>query len=239
MPYQSLDPEKLLVTVRRLHRRIAERFPGRGLAAVCGELVGLAEKARGATDRLTRPMLALRIASVALVVVIVAGLALTIFTLSTPEEGFTLPDFIQTLEAGINDLVLIGLGVYFLGSLERRLKRRRALAAVSELRSIAHIIDMHQLTKDPQHLLYAIRDTPASPERAFDRTSLSRYLDYCSEMLSLTGKIAAVYAQRFDDAVVLASVNEVENLATGLSRKIWQKLVILETGTRHPQPSEK
>jgi len=202
VPYRALDPEKLLVTVRRLHRRIEERFPGSGL-----------------------------------VVVIVAGLALTIFTLSTPEEGFTLPDFIQTLEAGINDLVLIGLGVFFLGSLERRLKRRRALAAVSELRSIAHIIDMHQLTKDPQHLLYAIDNTPASPERGFDRTSLSRYLDYCSEMLSLTGKIAAVYAQRFDDAVVLASVNEVENLATGLSRKIWQKLVILETGTRHPGTS--
>ena len=49
--------------------------------------------------------------------------------------------------------------------------------------------------------------------------------------------ITAVYAQRFDDAVVLASVNEVENLATGLSRKIWQKLVILETGTRHPGTS--
>ena len=28
---------------------------------------------------------------------------------------------------------------------------------------------------------------------------LSRYLNYCSEMLSLTGKIAAVYIQRFDD----------------------------------------
>ena len=59
------------------------------------------------------------------------------------------------------------------------------------------------------------------------RFELRRYFDYCSEMLSLTGKIAAVYVQEFNDMVVLASVNEVETLCTGLSRKIWQKLSIL------------
>jgi poly-beta-hydroxyalkanoate depolymerase len=56
---------------------------------------------------------------------------------------------------------------------------------------------------------------------------LTRYLDYCSEMLSLAGKVAALYAQNFPDAVVLAAVNEVETLTTGLSRKIWQKIMIL------------
>jgi hypothetical protein len=59
------------------------------------------------------------------------------------------------------------------------------------------------------------------------RFEVSRYLDYCSEMLSLTGKIAALYIQEFDDDVALAAVNEVENLTTGLSRKIWQKLMIV------------
>lgn len=232
MPYQSLNANKLHSTIVRLRHRIAERFPGSGLAAVCGELVGLAEKARDATDRLTRPMLVLRLASGALILLIVAGLAVTIYSLSTPEASMTLPDFVQILEAGINDLVLIGLGVFFLMSAERRLKRRKVLAAISELRSIAHIVDMHQLTKDPQHTLRKIVDTPASPARGFDRATLSRYLDYCSEMLSLTGKIAALYVQRFDDSVVLASVNEVEALTTGLSSKIWQKLMILETSER-------
>ncbi|MDX1390042.1 MAG: hypothetical protein R3344_12680 [Acidobacteriota bacterium] len=230
MPYQSLNPEKITATVRTLHRRIQERFPDTGLAAVCGELVGLAEKAGVATDSLTRPMIALRFVSGLLAGVIVAGLGLMIFTLSTPEEGFTLVEFVQTLEAGINDVVLIGVGIFFLVSIERRLKRRKVLSAISELRSIAHIIDMHQLTKDPQHALRKLVDTPASPRRVFDREALSRYLDYCSEMLSLTGKIAALYVQKFDDSVVLASVNEVEALTTGLSGKIWQKLVILETG---------
>jgi len=230
VPYRTLDSEQISSTVATLRKRVAERFPESGLTQVCGELVDLADHARDATDRLTRPMLALRVISGALIALIVAGLGGTIFTLSTPREGLTLPDFIQTLEAGINDLVLIGIGVFFLGSFERRIKRRRVLREVSKLRSIAHIIDMHQLTKDPQHALRPRADTPASPKRTFDRENLSRYLDYCSEMLSLTGKIAALYVQRFDDGVVLASVNEVETLTTGLSSKIWQKVMILETG---------
>ncbi len=43
----------------------------------------------------------------------------------------------------------------------------------------------------------------------------------------ITGKIAALYIQDFDDDVALSAVNEVENLTTGLSRKIWQKLMIV------------
>jgi len=35
---------------------------------------------------------------------------------------------------------------------------------------------------------------------------LGRYLDYCSEMLSLTGKVAALYAQDLDDPVVVEAV---------------------------------
>jgi hypothetical protein len=59
------------------------------------------------------------------------------------------------------------------------------------------------------------------------RFELSRYLDYCSEALSLAGKVAALYLKGFDDPVALQAVNEVEDLTTGLSRKIWQKLTIL------------
>lgn len=229
MPYQSLDAEKLTTIVERLARRIGERFPESGLTAVCGELLGLAEKARDTMEVLTRPNLWLRFAAGGLVLLIVVGLAVMIYGLTTPAESVTFPEFIQTLEAGINDLVLIGLGVFFVVSVERRLKRRRVLGAISELRSIAHIVDIHQLTKDPGHTLHPVVDTPSSPQRTLTSADLARYLDYCSEMLSLTGKIAALYAQRFSDDVVLASVNEVETLTTGLSGKIWQKMMILET----------
>ena len=131
------------------------------------------------------------------------------------------------LEAGINDLVLIGAAIFFLGTLEGRIKRRRALRALHELRSIAHIIDMHQLTKDPERTTGQTPATESSPTRRMTPLELGRYLDYCSEMLSLTGKVAALYVQQFDDSVALQAVNEIEDLTTGLSSKIWQKLMIL------------
>ena len=86
---------------------------------------------------------------------------------------------------------------------------------------------MHQLTKDPERMLERYRQTDHSPAEAMSPLELNRYLDYCTEMLSLIGKIAALYVQRFDDSMAVAAVSEVEQLTTGLSRKIWQKIVLL------------
>jgi hypothetical protein len=86
---------------------------------------------------------------------------------------------------------------------------------------------MHQLTKDPSLVHGDVTLTPSSPKRRMSFFELTRYLDYCSEMLSLTGKVAALYAQELRDAVVLSAVNEIEVLTTALSRKIWQKIMIL------------
>ena len=59
------------------------------------------------------------------------------------------------------------------------------------------------------------------------RFELTRYLDYCAEMLALIGKLAALYAERMRDSVVINAVNDIENLTTGLGRKIWQKITII------------
>ncbi|MEZ4414803.1 MAG: hypothetical protein R3E10_03545 [Gemmatimonadota bacterium] len=227
--YRALDVEHIVRTIRTLRQRIDERFPGAGLAEVCATLETLAEKARRATEWASRPHYWLRTLSGMLIAVVVAGLVVTIYGLSAPSEPLTWSEFVQTLEAGINDMVLIGLGIFFLSTLERRMKRRRVLLALHELRSLAHIVDMHQLTKDPARRRMVVVDTPSSPKRTLAPADLARYLDYCSEMLSLTGKVAALYIQTLQDDVVLTAVNEVEGLTTGLSGKIWQKLVILES----------
>ena len=52
MPYQSLDTEKLVATVSRLRDRVHERFPDRGLAEVCEELVGLASSGGASEETL-------------------------------------------------------------------------------------------------------------------------------------------------------------------------------------------
>ena len=226
----KLDADAVARTVDLLCRRIEERFPGSGLARIGRQLERIAGQTRERATAIARPILGLRVAVALLIVMIAAVLAGTVASIRRPKEPIEAFQFIQVLEAGINDLVLVGAGIFFLVTLETRIKRRRALAALRELRAIAHIIDMHQLTKDPVWVGGG-RDAPSAvlPERSLSRFQVSRYLDYCSELLSITGKIAALYIQDFDDAVALAGVNEVEDLTTGLSRKIWQKLMIIHS----------
>ena len=138
-------------------------------------------------------------------------------------EGF---DFVQGLEATINTLVLAGLGFLTLLKSEERIKRRKVLDGLHPLRSLIHIIDMHQLTKDPVVFHAEFRPTASSPKRVMSRPDLSRYLDYCSEMLAVTGKLAALYAQAVPDTEVVDAVNDVESLGSSLSRKIWQKIML-------------
>ncbi len=87
---------------------------------------------------------------------------------------------------------------------------------------------MHQLTKDPSLVLGGEHDTAASPKRKMTAFELGRYLDYCSEMLALVSKIAALYVQTFPDSQALAAVDAIESLTTELSQKIWQKIMILD-----------
>lgn len=216
--FLSLDAGEIVNTIDRLRGRIDARFPGSGLGEVCAQLLQISRNATERATRIAKPIVPLRIATGLLAVVIVAGLILMVTRLRPPPGTFDLGQFIQVLEAGINDVVLIGAAIFFLITIEARIKRRRALRALRELRSIAHIIDMHQLMKDPERI---------DSDGSMAARELSRYLDYCSEMLSLTGKVAALYVQDFEDDVALQAVNEIEDLTTGLARKIWQKLTIV------------
>jgi hypothetical protein len=121
----------------------------------------------------------------------------------------------------------VGIAINFLLSIETKIKRRRALRMIHLLRSIAHVVDMHQLTKDPERLTSSMPDTESSPQRTMTSVQLGRYLDYCSELLSVTSKLAALLVQRFSDALILDAVNDIETLATGLSGKIWQKIRLI------------
>ena len=207
-----------------------ERFPGSGLGRVADELLAVSREVRGQAERIARPRVALRVTVWAAVAALVLGLVVVPFALRVP-DSFALPEFVALTEAGMNILVLVGGAVLFLVTTERRLRRRQVLAALHELRSLAHVVDMHQLTKDPQRTLDPHYTTTASsPREPLSVFELSRYLDYCSELLSLTGKIAAVYVQHFEDSEAVSAANDVEDLCTALSRKIWQKIMILQGG---------
>ncbi|MEX2284682.1 MAG: hypothetical protein WEE89_19495 [Gemmatimonadota bacterium] len=227
----TLESSEIVRTCQALHGRINERFPGSGLSRLAQDLVSVAG---GTVERLrwvAEPHLPLRIGVGALLGVIAVMLILLLVSVVQQDTSLpvnSLPSVLQLLESVMNDIFLIGASIFFLVTVEARTKRKRALGFLRELRALAHIVDMHQLTKDPDRLLAGGTDTPSSPPRRMTSFELGRYLDYCSEMLSLISKIAALYLQNFDDPVVLAAVDEVEDLTSGLSGRIWQKIMILE-----------
>ena len=56
-------------------------------------------------------------------------------------------------------------------------------------------------------------------------------------MLSLIGKLAALYAQSLPDPATIAAVNDIEQLTANLSQKIWQKISIVENDERSLGPA--
>jgi hypothetical protein len=227
--YRNLDAGKIIGTIGALSIRINERFPDSGLSRVCRELLTIAVESQKRSAWIAKPQRSLRIIIGTLITIIIAGLFFVLANATWPRSGFDLIVLVQVSEASINVFILLSAAILFLITVESRIKRSRALKAIHELRALAHVIDMHQLTKDPERLLMRGMETPSSPKRNLSSAELMRYLDYCSEMLSLIGKLAALYVQKFDDPVALAAVNEVEDLTTGLSRKIWQKIMILDS----------
>lgn len=231
--YLRLDPNQIIRTVEVLTDRIRERFPQANLNHVCESLLAVAKQAQVRSRNISRPMYALR-----LLTVLFAGGVIALFFVvwqryKLQDDKIGLVDILQMGDAGFQVLFVIGAAIIFLITLEARIKRQRCLQAIHELRSIAHIIDMHQLTKDPDRLLMQGPDTKSSPQRSMSAFELTRYLDYCIEMLSLAGKVAALYIQHFEDSEAVAAVNDLEDLTSGLSRKIWQKIMVLPTAAQN------
>jgi len=174
------------------------------------------------------PHLLLRCVAVVLSLGIIA---LLVFLVAHVHQ-FNFEDFtnsVQALDSSISSVVFVGAAILFFLNWEHRIKRDRALKAIHELRALAHIVDMHQLTKDPESYAgQGGQHTTRIRKRTMTPFELNRYLDYCSDALALISKIAALYVQGFQDPVLLDAVDDVEDLTAGFSRKIWQKITILE-----------
>jgi hypothetical protein len=222
-------PQRSSRPIGRLKARISERFPDSGLAHVCDELLVTARATTARVDRLARPYYGLRILAV---FVLALAIAAQVYVGSLIDWRAVIKHadavgIAEGLESTVNLLLLAFGAIWSVLTCEQRLKRRRALREFFEFRSFAHVIDMHQLTKDPTVVLSRGAPTPSSPERRMSEFELSRYLDYCAEMLALISKLAALYAGRLQDREVVAAVNEVEELTSNLGRKIWQKIMIV------------
>ncbi|WP_291899447.1 hypothetical protein [Maricaulis sp.] len=231
MPFKSLNSAHIIETLERLADRVRERFPDASLNNVVTEVIDLGKRDRRRSERLARPYILLRMGTAAAIIGAVISLAYMGYWLfsaiGVDGDGFDIFNIFEGVEAGLNIVILAAVAIFTLSRIEERLKRSLALDDLHELRSIAHIIDMHQLTKDPTAVLKLGPRTASSPTREMSDFELSRYLDYCAELLSLAGKIAALYAQSSRDPVVIAAVNDIETLTSNMSAKIWQKIIIV------------
>lgn len=232
--YRALDPDKLLETIRLFRQRIAKVFPGSGLSEVSEELEQAAKLCFVEAERISRPLWGLRIAVAAAVLLLLALPFELFLILRSPIKFDNLDNFgnlMQATDAGFNVLVLLAGATLFLVSVENRVKRRRALKVLHELRSLAHVVDMHQLSKDPVMDVAALDDgTRLSdrPKAIKQAHELWFYLSFSTDLLSVIGKLAACFAQSQTDRTVLDTINEIETISTALSRKIWQKMSLVK-----------
>ena len=81
-----------------------------------------------------------------------------------------------------------------------------------------HIVDMHQLAKDQ-----AIENF-----REERQEKIEEYLHACTALLALLSKIGQLYVENFPDHVATSAVNDFEMITTGLSNKIWMKILSMK-----------
>ncbi|MCC6793764.1 MAG: hypothetical protein IT366_01495 [Candidatus Hydrogenedentes bacterium] len=225
--YRHLRHEGIAHTAEQLRLRVVERFPNSGLSKVAAELAEIARAAEFRAAEIVEPIAWLR-NSVYTGIILLLAICTFIVVKYRPGVGdYDLSHFVQILDGAMNVAVLSGGAIFSLVTVENRVRRSRALKAAHELRAVAHVIDMHQLTKDPDRVMGATSPTEHSPNVKLTPIGLTRYLNYCTEMLSLIGKIGAYYIQDFDDPVAIEAINDLEALTTGLSQKMWQKIMIV------------
>jgi hypothetical protein len=228
--FERLDAAPVQEMVVLLESRIATRFPDRGLRKVAADLTQMAtEVADNARETQRRLHAVQAVARVVIVGIVAATAWVLVIALKDAVRSGALASFewVPLIESIINDVVFAAIAVFFLYALPGRLARERLLAQLHRLRSLAHIVDMHQLTKAPERLRPDFRATHEGLDPHLGRDDLERYLDYCSELLSLIGKVAALCAEESQDPVVLDTVSTIETLTTSMSRKIWQKISLL------------
>src|SRR3989338_930014 len=180
MRYAELRSQEIIQTSDGVLEAIAERFPCSGLSGIAREIHERAGQMDAGIAAIMRPRKTIRVLSAMLTALLVL-LALVLLSLFFRMILYNLhEEFLQAIDAVISAIVLLGGGLFFVVSAERRQRGKDSLRQLHTLRALAHVIDMHQLKKDP---LISRRPAERVPE----------YLDYCSDLLNIIGKMAAYY----------------------------------------------
>ena len=116
--YRNLDANYIVKTVGKLEMRIAERFPERNLARVCQELLEVSQQAQERADWIAKPNWWIRTAVFILSAFVLFTVIAIPFLLGVKVTEMSLGDFVQTVEASLNDVIIIGAAIFFFITLE-------------------------------------------------------------------------------------------------------------------------
>ena len=224
----QLIPDQVAAACAALAHRIHERFPGRGIDRHAQWFSGyVAALVSDGPLRLRRWLQWIVSGAGALIafIVIFSPIFLFVRHMDVFED---LPTYLQSLDAFITLLAAAVAGrvtwVAYVGYRERQ----AVIPRLNALRSFAHVTDMLQLAKSPVRVLFPASATTGWSDDHPDAVSMSAYLAFCAELHAMTGKVAALYGEWTFDPVVMASIDDVEDLCASLESKITQKILLLE-----------
>lgn len=232
-PKHRLDTDKILGTAKNLAEDIDARLPGSNLAGLAHELAGLAVAAEERGKRAQKPIYAIRAVSTLAIVLGLLALWYLAGHIHTKWEFGTITEVFEALHTGFELLVIVVGALWTCVTLESRIKRKKALGFIEELREFIHVIDVTQLYFTPD--LYRSRHGTTPGHLALDET----YLLYCTQMLAVLGNLAPLYTRGATGDSILRAASEVEMLAIAVATKHLSKAeTVRGMGRSNPHPGD-
>jgi hypothetical protein len=233
---KKLQGKSLAAAASDLYERISAEFPDRWLTKEAEELARDAKSFVEEAESLSKKgaifytIRLLAIAGIAAWVGTTSLMLVRIWALMKQKpESIDIFQSMQGIDSGIHIAVSAALAIFFVATLESRRKRQIAFNGLNSLLNFAHVIDSHQIDKDPTAFASGMPRRGALLKVPLEPAELLRYLDYCSEMLSLIRRLAALYGQESGDSAITKQVDDIADLTASLSNKIWQKITILNS----------
>lgn len=229
-----LNLKRLADAVDDLRVRITETFPESGLCHNAGLVLDFARQVEREGMTMVKVPSWIRFISWVGGFAVVGTLFLSGLYVVKTESGIeTLPNFLQALSAVITVFAGATAGFFTMRSIEQSQVRSLAMAKLKTLREMAHVIDMLQLSKSPVAIMFPLEHQDGIGAARSNKPTLTlaemfQYLTYCGELAALIGKLAVVYLSWVHDPIVLATIDDVEDLCSDLERKMLSKLLLIE-----------
>jgi hypothetical protein len=227
-----LDPAKIIQTAENLARRVSSRFPESNLAGLAADLAEIARETDERARQARQPIPLVRTAGGLAGLLGVWGLWFLVGRIQTHLvnanlEFDSITDLFEAADAGFNILIALAGALWFLVTIEARVKRKQALEHIGELLEFIQLIDVTQLYYTPE--LYKSNLPPDSAQSRFDHT----YLLFCNEMLGVIGNLAPLYTRGNMDDAVWRATSDVVTLVNAIEGRLFAKseAVRLANGT--------